>query len=125
MCPQTSGAYKTSNRWCRKSRADYQGSREELQGQDQVGAWLAEVHDTARTGLPFRIFHQSRPGIFLLFNRITYLIVSIKFIYIANISSSSLILCFARIVVKKMNKFLFYFKEEEICIIYRKITNLV
>lgn len=95
MCPQTSGAYQNINQRCRESRTDHQGPRKKHQGQVQVDTWLAKVHDTSRTGLPFRIFHQSRPGIllrlifsiFLSTDRITYLIVSIKFTYITNISS--------------------------------------
>lgn len=42
--------------------ADHQEPQEELQGQDQFSARLAEVHDTTRTGLPVRILHQPGPG---------------------------------------------------------------
>lgn len=62
--PQTPGAHENPDHQerHRQPRADHQGPREELQGQNQFSARPAEVHDTTRTGLPVRVLHQSGPG---------------------------------------------------------------
>lgn len=61
---QTPSAHQNSDHQerYRQSRTDHQGSQEDLQGQDQYGARLAEVYDTTRAGLPVRILHQSGSG---------------------------------------------------------------